>query len=219
MSKKNTTVRTYKCIFPGCGNVGNQGFFKFPIDINERSAWLQECHLNSASLTDRVCQKHFEKSDLCIGLQRIKLKSKARPIWNYNSHEYFISDISDTNEVYVIESENAEPPKKRRRKNNEIEKFENLNQKNLVPNYDTVQSNEIVQNLGLIEHEIITTEKSFSEPENVQISPGILSVSVEPESVNPEKKSVCHDHNYYRTCINCYRYTLSNKLYCLDNAK
>ena len=54
-----------------------------------------------------------------------------------------------------------------------------------MPNYDTVQSNEILQNLGLVDHEIITTKKSFSEPENVQISPGILSVSVEPESVNP----------------------------------
>ena len=57
-----------------------------------------------------------------------------------------------------------------------------------MPNYDTVQSNEIVQNLGLVEHEIITTEKSFSEPENVQISPEILCNNTKPESMNPEKE-------------------------------
>ena len=69
-AKARNFVRTYKCIFPGCENVGNRGFFKFPIDGNERYQWLQNCHLDSANAAERVCQKHFNKNDLCEGEKR-----------------------------------------------------------------------------------------------------------------------------------------------------
>ena len=70
MSEKKKYIYNRKCIVESCDSVGENGFVKFPKDPTLKERWLQVLNLAFVRPGDRLCRRHFLKSD--FGKTRIK---------------------------------------------------------------------------------------------------------------------------------------------------
>jgi hypothetical protein len=52
-----------KCSVPLCTSKGMGGFHNFPVYLKFRANWQNICQLSKVRAKDRVCQRHFDKSD------------------------------------------------------------------------------------------------------------------------------------------------------------
>jgi hypothetical protein len=63
MAALRTTKYSYNCAIPLCVTKGSNSFHTFPSNSVQREKWLKICQIRVAKSHQRVCQKHFEKSD------------------------------------------------------------------------------------------------------------------------------------------------------------
>lgn len=114
------------CVFKNCKSTSKEKlkFFAFPSDAR-KAIWLENAGVSYCTSYSRVCEKHFNSSDIKNKLGNYLIKG-AVPIRYSDNKIESGKNKNEKSETYLFNSPPSIPPEKKKRTKKIIKKKQNL---------------------------------------------------------------------------------------------